>query len=113
MEELSYWFGKGATDPARNRDGRKPVERELLFLIDGELGTGGRMDKDWVSYYVDYFVLQAYNATSNSNINNRVNGVLDDMSDWTANGTITKEEVCAGPSLPKILKAMPTQAAAY
>jgi hypothetical protein len=93
VEELSYWFGKGATDPARNRDGRKAVSRELLFLIDGEVGTGGRMGKDWLSYYVDYFVLQSYGSTSNSTINTRVNGVLDDMSDWTANGTITKEEV--------------------
>jgi hypothetical protein len=93
VEELSYWFGKGATDPTRNRDGRKAVTRELLFLIDGEIGTGGRMDKDWLSYYVDYFVLQSYSVTTASAINTRVNGVLDDMSDWTADGKITKEEV--------------------
>jgi hypothetical protein len=93
VEELSYWFGKGATDPTRDRGGRKPVERELLFLIDGEIGTGGRMDHDWLSYYVDYFVLQSYNARTASACNTRVNGVLDDMVDWIANGTITKKEV--------------------
>jgi hypothetical protein len=93
VEELSYWFGKGATDPTRDRDGRKPVDRELLFLIDGEIGTRGHMDKDWLSYYVDYFVLQSYGATTSNAINTRVNGVLDDMSDWVAAGTITKEEV--------------------
>jgi hypothetical protein len=93
VEELSYWFGKGATDPARDRGGRKPAQPGLLFLIDGEIGIGGRMDKDWLSYHVDYFVLQSYGSASNSGLNNRVNGVLDDMSDWTANNTITKDEV--------------------
>jgi hypothetical protein len=93
VEELSYWFGKGATDSTRNRGGRKPVTKRLLFLIDGEIGIGGRMDKEWLSYYVDYFVLQAYNARTNTNISARVNGVLDDMSKWIAKGTITKEEV--------------------
>jgi hypothetical protein len=93
VEELSYWFGKGATDPNRDRGGRKPVDKELLFLIDGEIGVRGRMDKDWLSYYVDYFVLQSYYVTSNNSINTRVNGVLDDMSNWIDNGTITKDEV--------------------
>jgi hypothetical protein len=90
VEELSYWFGKGATDPARDRGGRKAVERPLLFLIDGEIGIRGRMDKDWLSHYVDYFVLQAYGG---SNLQGRVSGVVEDMSDWISAGVITKEEV--------------------
>ena len=93
VEELSYWFGKGASDPMRNRGNRKPAKPDLLFLIDGEIGIRGRMDKDWLSYYVDYFVLQAYNSTTTNNMNNRVTGVIDDMSDWIASGIITKEEV--------------------
>lgn len=93
VEELSYWFGKGATDPARNRDGRKEAKSGLLFLIDGEVGIRGRMDKDWLSYYVDYFVLQAYGSTTETNLNSRVAGVIVDMSDWIDAGVITKEEV--------------------
>jgi hypothetical protein len=93
VEELSYWFGKGAQDPTRDRGGRKPAKPGLLFLIDGEIGIRGRMNKDWLSYYVDYFVLQAYGATTESGITSRVAGVITDMSDWIANGTITKEEV--------------------
>ena len=90
VEELSYWFGKGATDPNRDRGDRKPAKPGLLFLIDGEIGIGGRMDKDWLSYYVDYFVLQAYGS---SNPTSRVTGVLTDMDKWIQAGTITPEEV--------------------
>jgi hypothetical protein len=90
VEELSYWFGEGATDPDRDRGGRKAVSRSLLFLIDGEIGIRGRMDKDWLSYYVDYFVLQAYGG---SGLQGRVSGVIEDMSDWISAGRITKEEV--------------------
>ncbi len=93
VEELSYWFGKGATDPNRDRGGRKPAKPGLLFLIDGEVGIRGRMDKEWLSYYVDYFVLQAYNSTTESNMQSRVAGVIVDMSDWIAAGIITKEEI--------------------
>jgi hypothetical protein len=97
VEELSYWFGRGATEPGRNRDGRKEVKPGLLFLIDGEIGIRGRMDKEWLSYYVDYFVLQAYGATASTtgsnSLQSRVGGVITDMSDWVANGTITKEEI--------------------
>jgi hypothetical protein len=89
VEELSYWFGKGASDPTRDRGGRKAAKPGLLFLIDGAIGTGGRMDKDWVSYYVDYFVLQAYGGMSNS----RMKGVIEDMSEHIAAGRITPEEV--------------------
>jgi hypothetical protein len=93
VEELSYWFGKGATDPNRDRGGRKPAQPGLLFLIDGEIGIRGRMDKEWLSYYVDYFVLQAYGSTTESNLNSRVAGVIVDMSEWIDAGIITKEEV--------------------
>jgi hypothetical protein len=96
VEELSYWFGKGATDPNRDRGDRKPAKPGLLFLIDGEIGIRGRMDKDWLSYYVDYFVLQAYGTTATTTTNSlqsRVGGVITDMSDWIAAGIITKEEV--------------------
>ncbi|MDR0667732.1 MAG: glycoside hydrolase family 18 [Prevotellaceae bacterium] len=91
VEELSYWFGKGSQ--RTNRGDRKPAIPGLLFLIDGEVGIRGRMDKEWLSYYVDYFVLQAYGSTTVSNLNSRVAGVIVDMSDWIANGTITKEEI--------------------
>ncbi|MDR0692530.1 MAG: glycoside hydrolase family 18 [Prevotellaceae bacterium] len=93
VEELSYWFGKGATDPTRDRGDRKPAKPGLLFLIDGEIGIGGRMGKDWLSYYVDYFVLQAYGSTLPSGLNFRVSGVITDMSNWITAGIITKEEV--------------------
>jgi hypothetical protein len=93
VEELSYWFGKGAQDPARDRGGRKAAKPGLLFLIDGEVGIRGRMDKEWLSYYVDYFVLQAYGSTTESSLNSRVAGVIVDMSDWINAGIITKEEV--------------------
>lgn len=93
VEELSYWFGKGASDPNRDRGGRKAAKPGLLFFIDGEIGIRGRMDKDWLSYYVDYFVLQAYGSTTISNLQSRVNGVIVDMSDWVAAGIITKEEI--------------------
>ena len=66
VEELSYWFGKGATDPDRDRGNRKPATPGLLLIIDGEVGIRGRMDKNWLSYYFDYFVLQAYNTSSNT-----------------------------------------------
>ncbi|MDR1680555.1 MAG: glycoside hydrolase family 18 [Prevotellaceae bacterium] len=92
VSELGYWFGKSASTRT-DRGDRKPVEQELLFLIDGEIGTRGRMDKNWESYNVDYFVLQAYGSASTASINTRVNGVLDDMSDWISAGTITKAEV--------------------
>jgi hypothetical protein len=91
VDELSYWFGSGSQ--RTERDGRKPAKPGLLFLIDGEVGVGGRMDKDWPSHYVDHFVLQAYGASSKANLDNRVSGVIQDMSEWIAKGTITEEEV--------------------
>jgi hypothetical protein len=91
VNELSYWFGKGSQ--RTDRDGRKPAISGLLFILDGEIGVGGRMDKDWLSYYVDYFVLQAYNTTSVASLDWRVGNVIEDMSKWIGEGKITKEEV--------------------
>lgn len=91
VEELSYWFGYGSQ--RTERDGRKPAKPGLLFIIDGEIGIRGRMDKDWVSHYVDYFVLQAYGVTSASSLTTRLEGVFTDMENWVNDGTITKDEI--------------------
>ncbi|MBD8387389.1 glycoside hydrolase family 18 [Dysgonomonas sp. BGC7] len=87
VEELGYWFGLGSQ--RTDRDGRKPAKPGLLFLVDGEIGIRGRMDKDWESQYIDYFVLQAYGGMSNS----RMAGVIVDMSEHIAAGRITATEV--------------------
>ena len=89
VEELSYWFGHGAMDPNRDRGDRAMPEKRLLFLIDGEVGIRTGMDKEWLSYYVDYFVLQAYGGMADY----RMKGVLDDMSDWIQQGIITPDEI--------------------
>lgn len=90
VEEMSYWFGKGAMDPERDRGDRAMPERRLLFIIDGEVGRRGRMDPEWLSYYVDYFVLQAYGG---SDLSGRVTGVIEDMAGWVADGIITPDEI--------------------
>jgi hypothetical protein len=87
VEELGYWFGKGSQ--RTDRDGRKTAEPGLLFIIDGEIGTRGRMGKDWESQYVDYYVLQAYGGMADW----RMDGVIEDMSEHIAAGRITAEEV--------------------
>jgi hypothetical protein len=91
VEELGYWFGKGSQ--RTDRDGRKPAKPGLLFIIDGEIGVRGRMDKDWLSCYVDYFVLQTYGITSVSSLTYRLEGVFTDMEDWVKEGIITKDEI--------------------
>lgn len=88
VEELSYWFGKGATDPNRDRGDRKPVKRELLFLIDGAVGSD--MDKDWVSHYIDFYVAQAY---AGKNMAGKIKGVIESLSKWIEAGEITADEV--------------------
>jgi len=90
VEELSYWFGKGAMDPERDRGDRPMPEKRLLFLIDGEVGIRTGMDPEWLSYYVDYFVLQAYGGGM---LDTRVRGVIEDMDKWVQNGTITPDEI--------------------
>jgi len=87
VEELGYWFGAGSQ--RTDRDGRKAAKPGLLFIIDGEIGVRGRMDKDWESQYVDYYVLQAYGGMSDS----RMLGVIQDMSEHIAAGRITATEV--------------------
>lgn len=91
VEELGYWFGSGSQ--RTDRDGRKAAIPGLLFIIDGEVGTWTHIDKDWESQYVDYFVLQAYGSTTESNRTTRVRGVIQDMSEHIAAGRITEEEV--------------------
>jgi len=91
VEELGYWFGSGSQ--RTDRGDRKPAKPGLLFIVDGEIGTRGRMDKDWESQYIDYFVLQTYGVTSESTMKTRVSGVIEDMSEHIAAGRITKEEV--------------------
>ncbi|MBB4034503.1 hypothetical protein GGR21_000388 [Dysgonomonas hofstadii] len=91
VEELGYWFGAGSQ--RTDRDGRKSTIPGLLFIIDGEVGTWTHMDKDWESQYVDYFVLQAYGSTTESNRTTRVRGVIQDMSEHIAAGRITEQEV--------------------
>lgn len=86
VEELTYWFGKGATDPMRDRGDRKPAKPGLLLLIDGEISN---MDKEWLSYYVDYFVLQAYGG---SGLSGRVNTVISRLQHWIDEGKLTTEE---------------------
>lgn len=95
VEELTYWFGKGATEAGRDRGGRKPAIPGLLFLIDGEVGGSWavNMDREWLTYYVDYFVHQAYNSTTISNLNSRVTGTLNALSHWVDQGLITNEEI--------------------
>jgi len=93
VEELSYWFGKGANEPGRDRDGRKPAKPGLLLMIDGEVGSPNTMGKDWLTYYVDYFVHQAYGSASVSSLNTRINGTINGMSKWIEEGLITKAEV--------------------
>ena len=89
VEELSYWFGHGAMDPNRDRGDRAMPEKRLLFLIDGEVGVRTGMDKEWLSYYVDYFVLQAYGGMADW----RMTGVFGDMDDWIQQGIITPDEI--------------------
>ena len=89
VEELSYWFGHGAMDPNRDRGDRPMPEKRMLFLIDGEVGVRTGMDPEWVSYYVDYFVLQAYGGMDDY----RMRGVLGDMDKWIQEGKITPDEI--------------------
>ncbi|MDR0429347.1 MAG: glycoside hydrolase family 18, partial [Tannerellaceae bacterium] len=91
VEELGYWFGPGSQ--RTDRDGRKPAKPGLLFIIDGEIGIRGRMDKDWESQYVDYFILQAYGVSAEASLKSRVTGVITDMSEHIEAGRITAEEV--------------------
>jgi hypothetical protein len=79
VEELSYWFGPGATEAGRERDGRKPAKPGLLFLIDGEVGSSyaSQMELSWPFRYVDYFVHQAYGTASASGLTSRVNGTIN------------------------------------
>jgi hypothetical protein len=93
VEELSYWFGSGATEPGRDRGGRKPAQPGLLFLIDGEVGGSyaSQMDLAWPFHYVDYFVHQAYGTASISGCETRVSGTVNRLV--AANTPLSKEEI--------------------
>ncbi len=91
VEELGYWFGTGSQ--RTDRDGRKPAKPGLLFIIDGEVGIGKGMGQDWESQYVDYFVLQAYGATTEWDRTSRVRGAVNNMRAHIDAGRITAEEM--------------------
>ena len=95
VEELSYWFGKGATEEGRDRGDRKPAHPGLLLVIDGEVGSSyaANMDPEWPFYYFDYFVHQAYNSTTVSALNTRVNGTVNALQHWVDAGKMTKEDI--------------------
>lgn len=90
VEEMSYWFGRYAMDPDRDRGGRPMPERRLLFIIDGAIGWY-RMCKMETKYF-DYFILQAYHATTNSDCRDRVKGALDEIGDCCTDKSITEAE---------------------
>ncbi len=74
IEEMSYWFGRYAMDPTRDRAGRPMPERRLLMIIDGAIGFS-RMRGMPVKYF-DYFVLQAY---SGNNLSGRVQNTINEI----------------------------------
>lgn len=93
IEELSYWFGNGAMDPNRDRGDRPMPKRRLLFLIDGNISgleLGGDNDRDFLTHYVDYYVLQVY---GNKDFGTRVSGVIKSLNHWVEDGLLTKEEI--------------------
>lgn len=96
IEELSYWFGKGAMDPQRDRGDRPMPEKRMLFLIDGlvsRIPVDGDDVRKFLTYYVDYYVLQTYGRTTTNELNNAVNAVIKSMSHWIEDGYLTQEEI--------------------
>lgn len=96
IEELSYWFGKGAMDPKRDRGDRPMPEKRMLFLIDGNvagIAVGENDKRKFLTYYVDYYVLQTYGRTTESALNDRVRSVINSMTHWIEDGLLTKEEI--------------------
>jgi hypothetical protein len=63
LDELSYWFGPGAVDPAHDRGGREEVARRLLLIMDTP-GSGNLSSLPArFTPYIDYIVLQTYSCT--------------------------------------------------
>lgn len=84
VEEMSYWFGRKAMDPDRDRGDRPMPERRLLFLIDGSIGCGNKMIDSWPLDVFDYYILQAYGSYD---ITGRVMNAYDDIAEnYAANG---------------------------
>lgn len=89
VEELSYWFGRGAMDSTRDRGDRPMPEKRMLLLIDGAID---RLADACPLYYVDYFVLQAYGVRTDAQLNSRVNGVIGQVQPWIDAGYMTVED---------------------
>lgn len=89
VEELSYWFGREAMNPNRDRGGRPMPEKQLLLIIDGDIGWNYGMGDDWLHYCFDYFILQAYGG---GGLQNRVSNVITDCGPSIANGLMTAED---------------------
>lgn len=90
VEELSYWFGKGASDPNRDRDNRKPAKPGLLFVIDGNIP---KIDKEWAIQYVDYWISQTYGVSTTSGIFDKVKRSIDSFDPWIQQGIVTPQEM--------------------
>lgn len=99
IEELSYWFGKGAMDPNRDRGDRPMPAKRLLFLIDGNISGLTLGDKTeshkrkFLTHYVDYYVSQAYGGTSEFSLKNRVTSIINSMQHWINDGLLSAEEI--------------------
>jgi len=101
LEELAYYFGTDAMNPARDRTAngitRDPMPtKRLLLCVDGEVHNGNfksGVNNTVATTYVDYYVQQAYNTTSVSGARQRVDGIVTQQQDHINAGRITKEEV--------------------
>lgn len=80
VEEMSYWFGRYAMDPTRDRGGRPMPEKRLLFLIDGAIGWYRMCGME--TKYFDYFILQAYHATTKYDCESRVKGAIEEIKEF-------------------------------
>lgn len=93
VEEMSYWFGRKAMDPDRDRGDRPMPERRLLFLIDGSIGQGGYMFDSWPADVFDYYVLQAYGTKAEISLTNRVTTALRDAASWIEDGGMDPDDM--------------------
>lgn len=97
MDEMSYWFGELAmtrTDRMANgiNRGAKPAKR-MLFIVDGAVHES-RFNTDY-TYNVDYYIQQAYGATTESAVKGRLAGIITQVQKYIDDASIpdfTKEE---------------------